>query len=193
MDGHTSCCLTCMLEGLVDLMMLPALQLERGVAAGGGVVKLKNGDLRPNPKSCKSPEYLGVMPMEDKWVRLFTSLFGNVNVHGGVAEKLGDLSIVNMLSSADVMVLTETWLSEHSANRTSLPGYVVHHCCGVKRKPRGRTPGGVSVFVKSGLHTKVTLEHTTNSPCCTTTNNKRPLTPKSMPPAGDPAVLCGLM
>ena len=59
------------------------------------------------------------------------------------------------------------WLSEHAANRTSLPGYVAYHCCGVKRKHMGRTLGGVSVLIKYGLQKKVTLEHMTNSPCCT--------------------------
>ena len=60
------------------------------------------------------------------------------NVHGGVAEKLSDPSIVSMLHGADIVVLSETWLDEHSAKGTSLPGYVAHHCCGVKRKTRGR-------------------------------------------------------
>ena len=103
--------------------------------------------------------------MEDIRAWLFTMLAWNV--HGGVAEKLSDPSITSMLYGADIVVLSETWLDEHAAKGTSLPGYVAHHCFGVRRKTRGRTPGGVSVFVRSDLNSKVTLEHMTTTPCCT--------------------------
>ena len=67
--------------------------------------------------------------MEDIRAWLFTMLAWNM--HGGVAEKLSDPSITSMLYGADIVVLSETWLDEHAAKGTSLPGYGAHHCYGV--------------------------------------------------------------
>ena len=78
--------------------------------------------------------------MENIRACLFTMLAWNV--HGGVAEKLSDPSITCMLYGAEIMVLSEIWLDEHAAKGTFLPGYVAHHCFGVRRKTRGKTPWG---------------------------------------------------
>ena len=77
--------------------------------------------------------------MENTRAWYFTMLAWNV--HGGVAEKLSDPSITCMLYGAEIMVLSEIWLDEHAAKGTFLPGYVAHHCCGVRRKTRGKNPG----------------------------------------------------
>ena len=90
------------------------------------------------------------------------------NAHGGIPDKLADRAIMDMLSNVDIVVLTETWLNESTAEHTTMPGYVAHHCCGVRRGTRkSRTPGGVSVFIRNNLSSRVTREHMTNSPCCT--------------------------
>ena len=65
-------------------------------------------------------------------------------------------------------MLTETWLDKGTAENAIMPGFAAHHCCGVRRGTKNsRTPGGVSVFIRNNLHTRVTLEYMTNAPCCT--------------------------
>jgi hypothetical protein len=71
------------------------------------------------------------------------------NVRGSIVRCLPDPTLQGLIGSADVLVFTETW-EEPEGSHPAIKGYVVHTAC----RPAAKDRGGVSVYVKQGLHSE---------------------------------------
>ena len=70
-----------------------------------------------------------------------------------------DTDLMAMWEGVDIVVLTETWLTEDRAHWLRVPGFRFHFSHARQLSSRGARSGGVAVGVKSCLANLVKVEH----------------------------------
>jgi exonuclease III len=77
----------------------------------------------------------------------------------GLARKLPDPDFIETLQTYDIVLLSETWLSENTHLNLDIQGFVSHHLYGNKTNNtrRGRYSGGLSVYYKEIFGNKISI------------------------------------
>ena len=70
-----------------------------------------------------------------------------------------DTDLMAMWEGVDIVVLTETWLTEDRVHWLRVPGFRFHFSHARQLSSRGARSGGVAVGVKSCLANLVKVEH----------------------------------
>ena len=78
-------------------------------------------------------------------------------------EKWNDPEVMNILTSADIIIITETWIHDGEIDDYKINGYISNHCCAPRRDGR-KTRGGVSIFTKSNINNLIKIEDTPYKP-----------------------------
>ena len=80
------------------------------------------------------------------------------NVHR-LVHKLCDSDFLKYVTEYDVIILSETWLSRNTAYNLNIDGYDCYHLYGNKSRAarRGRYSGGISVYYKHELSSKISI------------------------------------
>ena len=73
-------------------------------------------------------------------------------------RKLCDPDFVDTIKQYDIILLSETWLSEYTHSNLDIDGFLSYHLFGNKsaRVRRGRHSGVLSIYYKSALLNKIT-------------------------------------
>ena len=82
-----------------------------------------------------------------------------------ILKKWNDPEVMTILTSADIIIITETWIHNGETDNYRINGYVGNHCCGCAPKRDGRkTRGGVSIFIKYNINNLIKIEDTPYKP-----------------------------
>ena len=82
-----------------------------------------------------------------------------------ILKKWNDPEVMTILTSADIIIITETWIHTGETDNYRINGYVGNHCCGCAPKRDGRkTRGGVSIFIKYNINNLIKIEDTPYKP-----------------------------
>ena len=83
-------------------------------------------------------------------------MYWNVN---GLSRKLGDPDFLEIIQKYDIVLLSETWLSQNTHINLDLKGFKAYHLYGNKctNVRRGRYSGGLSIYVKDKFEKKISI------------------------------------
>ena len=96
----------------------------------------------------------------------------NVN---GLSRKIHDLDFINLIKQYDIILLQETWLHKDICLNLDITGYKSYHLFGNKsvNTTKGRFSGGISLYYKDHLHSKLNIVKTAQAGIYVDTNVQR--------------------